>query len=164
MTISPAVDGSCAASGFGNGFGRGTRASGAPTFARPSGAPTGPRPSGAGGSRGPNGFAPGNFATGQLSALTSTGMQVKVLDRRTNATSTDTITLTPTTTYTRTATVAATALRVGQCVMATGPANSKGAVAATRIALSVAGPDGCDTRAGFGRRGGANPSSSQTGA
>jgi hypothetical protein len=88
-------------------------------------------------------------------------MSVQVLDRRTNVTSTDTVTLTPTTTYSQTATVPATALRVGQCVAATGPADSKGAVAATRITLSTAGPNGCSV--GFGRRFGAASSTAPTG-
>ncbi|MDQ1720290.1 MAG: hypothetical protein QOI26_24, partial [Pseudonocardiales bacterium] len=123
---------------------------------RPSGAPTGGRPSGGGG----GGF--GNIANGKVTALSATSMAVQVLDRTTNATSTDTVTLTPSTTYTETGAAASTALQVGECVTATGTANSTGTVAASRIALSAAGPNGCSI--GFGRRPGANPSASSAGA
>ena len=156
VSISAAVDGSCAAgNGFGAGGGFGGRPSGSPTRSRPSGAPSGGF---GGGGFGGGGF--GNVASGQLAALTGSSMSVRVLDRRTNATSTDTVTLTPTTTYSQTAAVPSSALRVGQCVAATGPADSRGAVAATRITLSTAGPNGCST--GFGRRGAA-ASSAPTG-
>lgn len=153
VSISAAVDGSCRAGGpgAGTGFRGGNRPSGSPTA----------RPSGSGSGRFGGGFGGGNFASGQLTALTPTSMSVKVTGRGTDATGTDTVTLTPATTYSQTVAVAATALRVGQCVAATGPTDTKGAVAATRITLSTAGPNGCS--AGFGRRGGAAPSTSPTG-
>ncbi len=158
VSISTPVNGSCPVGGGGfggGGFGNGVRPSGAPSGVRPSGS----RPPGTPGGNG-GGFGAG-FASGRLAAVTATSMSVQVVDRSTRATSTDTITLTASTTYSQTRTVTSTALRVGQCVAATGPADSKGAVAATRITLSTAGPNGC--AAGFGRRGGANPSSSPTG-
>ncbi|MEO9240672.1 MAG: hypothetical protein ABI418_21580, partial [Jatrophihabitantaceae bacterium] len=97
---------------------------------------------------------------GKLSQLSGSTMQVLVAARGSRPSSTDTITLTASTSYTETVQVNSTALKVGQCVSATGSANSTGAVAATRIALSTAGPNGCST--GFGRR--PRPSGSATGA
>lgn len=158
VAISAAVNGTCTAvGGFGGGGGGGggrfggvrPSGSGAPS-SRPSGAP-----SGRGAGRG--GF--GDFATGTVSALAPGTLTVHTVARGQRASSTDTITLTSSTTYTESSKVTAAALKVGLCVFATGKSDSTGAVAATRIALSTAGPNGCST--GFGRRPAA---SSSTGA
>lgn len=154
VVISPAVNGSCAAAAFGGGgFGGGGRG------ARPSGSarPT-DRPSGSGGLGGGfGGGGLGGVASGKVGQLSSSVMQVQVAARGNQPASVDTVTLAASTTYTETATVTSTALKVGECVSATGKADSTGAVAATRIALSTAGPNGCTT--GFGRRPQASPSS-----
>ncbi|MEO6700377.1 MAG: DUF5666 domain-containing protein [Jatrophihabitantaceae bacterium] len=160
VTIAPAVNGSCAA-GFGGRGGTGRPAgSGFPTGARPSGSGgSGTGGAGTGGGFG-GGAGFGGVASGKLSQLSGSTMQVLVAARGSRPSSTDTITLTASTSYTETVQVNSTALKVGQCVSATGSANSTGAVAATRIALSTAGPNGCST--GFGRR--PRPSGSATGA
>jgi hypothetical protein len=56
------------------------------------------------------------------------------------------------TTYTKAEPASASTLKVGECVVANGQADSTGAVTATTIAISQAGPDGC----GRQRAGGAN--------
>ena len=148
VEISAPVNGSC---GF---AGRGGRPGGFPS-GRPSGFPSG-RPSG-----GFGGF--GDFATGTVSTLDAGSMTVRTPARGQQASSTVTVTLTGSTSYTETVSATAAALRVGECVSATGQTGSTGAVAASRIALSPAGPTGCST-GGFGRRPGANASASSTGA
>jgi hypothetical protein len=159
VAVSAAVNGSCAATAFGGGgFGGGGRG------ARPSGSarPTGARPSGSGGfggGLGGGGFGAG-VASGKVGLLSGSVMQVQVAARGNQPASVDTVTLAASTTYTETATVTSTALKVGECVSATGKADSTGTVAATRIALSTAGPNGCTT--GFGRR--PQASASSTGA
>ncbi|MDQ2959057.1 MAG: hypothetical protein M3Y42_19135, partial [Actinomycetota bacterium] len=152
VAISPAVNGACTTAGFGGGR----------TGARPSGSgrPT-DRPSGSGGGFGGGGFTGGGFgglASGKVSQLTGDTMLVQITGRGNQASTTDTVTLGTGTTYTETASATSAAMKVGQCVSATGKADSTGAVAATRIALSTAGPNGCST--GFGRR----PQASSTGA
>lgn len=62
-----------------------------------------------------------------------------------------TVTVTADTVCIQTGPADASALRVGLCASVTGPADDKGAVAATAIGLSEAGSQGCTT--GFGRRG-----------
>jgi len=60
------------------------------------------------------------------------------------------------TTYSQTGPTDASAIQVGLCASVTGTADTTGAVAATAIALSTAGSQGCTT--GFGRRGPAGQS------
>jgi hypothetical protein len=152
VQISAATNGGCAVAGPG---GRGgTRPSGFPS-GRPSGFPSG-RPSGFPSGR-PSGFPSGEdggfgeFATGKVSAVSGSTVIVQTPARGQQAASTVTVTLTATTTYTETVPATAAALQVGECVSATGKAGTAGAVAATRIALTPAGPNGCTT-GGFGRR------------
>jgi len=149
VAISAPVSGSCTAAG--GRFGGGARPSGFPS-GRPSNFPSG-RPSGAGG----RGFG-GDFATGSVTAVTSSQLTVAVPARGQQAAGTDTVTLGPSTSYTETVAATPAALKVGECVFATGRADSTGAIAATRIQLSAAGPNGCTI--GFGRR----PRASSTGA
>jgi hypothetical protein len=136
ITVTPATNGSCTGAGR---FGSGTRPSGS---ARPSGAPTGAR----GG-----GF--GAFASGKIISVSGATVLIQAINPTSGASSTDTVTTTAATTVTATVAATAAALKVGECVSATGPTSSTGAVAATRITLSTPGPTGCT--AGFGRRGGA---------
>ncbi len=151
VSIEPAVNGSCVASGFGGGGGGFTRPSGSP---RPSGSFS----RGAGGGFGGGGF--GGLANGKVSQLSGDTMSVLVTGRGGQSDTTDQVTLTASTTYTQTVTVSSTALKVGECVTAIGSTGSTGAVSATRITLSAPGPNGCTT--GFGRR--PQASSSSTGA
>ena len=148
VQISSAVNGSCVTGGLGGARG-GTRPSGFPS-GRPSGFPSGrpsDRPSGQRG-----GFGFGDFATGKVSSLSAAGMTVQGPGRGSQqATSTTTVTLSASTSYTETMPATAAALRVGECVTATGKADSTGAVAASRIALSPATGGNCTT-GGFGRR------------
>ncbi|HEU5268822.1 MAG TPA: DUF5666 domain-containing protein [Jatrophihabitans sp.] len=157
VQISAPTDGNC---GFGGG--RGVRPSGFPSgrpssfpSGRPSGFPSG-RPSGFPSGR-PSGFPGragggfGEFATGTVTVLGPGSMTVRSPARGQQAGTTVTVLLTGSTSYTRTGPATAAALRVGECVSATGKADSTGAVAASRIALSPAGPSGCST-GGFGRR------------
>lgn len=137
ITVVASTNGSCT----GGGFGGGARPSGS---ARPSGAPSG---SGSGAARG--GF--GTFASGKIQSVSGATIVLQVTNRSTNAVTQDTITTTSATTVTTTAPATAAALKVGECVTATGPTNDTGAVTASRIALSTPGPNGCT--AGFGRRG-----------
>ena len=162
VQISAPVNGSCTLAGPG---GRGgTRPSGFPS-GRPSGFPSN-RPSGFPSNR-PSGFPSGQgggfgeFATGKVSAVSGSTVTVQTPARGQQAASTVTVTLTASTTYTETVPATAAALRVGECVSATGKTGTTGAVAATRIALTPAGPNGCTT-GGFGRRpaAGASPTGS----
>ncbi len=144
VAISKPVNGSCAGvAGFGGGAGR-TRPSGAP-----SSFPTGARTSGA---ARPGAF--GDFATGKVTSVSGSTIVLQVSDRATKATRTDTITVTPSTRYTETVAATSAALKVGECITASGPSDSTGAVTANRIGVSTPGSNGCT--AGFGRRGGAN--------
>jgi uncharacterized protein DUF5666 len=66
------------------------------------------------------------------------------------------VTFTTTTTFNETMSSSSTALAVGQCVTALGPASDTGAITATSISVRPAGPSGCFTftgGAGFGRGG-----------
>jgi hypothetical protein len=154
VQLSAPVNGSCALTGFGGG---GTRPSG-------SGRPTGSRtaqPSGApsGGNRGGfGGF--GALASGTIVQLSAETMLVRTIPRGQQAGTLDAITLTSATSYSQTEKTTSSALKIGECVTATGTTNSTGTVAATRIALSTAGANGCSS--GFGRRPG--PAAQSTGA
>jgi hypothetical protein len=69
-----------------------------------------------------------------------------------------TITVPTVATVTRTLSASSTDLRTGECLRATGPADSSGAVQATSIAITPAGPSGtCTTGFGGGFGGGRGP-------
>jgi hypothetical protein len=160
VQISVPVNGSC---GFAGGFGGGVRPSGFPSgrpsnfpSGRPSNFPSG-RPSNFPSGRAGGGFGFGGFTTGTVSALVADSMTVHTTARGQQASGTTTVLLTAGTSYTETLPATAAALRVGECLTATGKADNTGAVAATRIELSPAGPAGCSI-GGFGRRGGATAS------
>jgi len=139
ITITPSTGSTCSIGGFG-GFGGGSRPAGT---ARPSGFPSG-FPTGGAGRR----F--GSFASGKVLSVTGSTIVIAANHGSTQPATTDTVTTTPATTVTATVAATSTALHVGQCVTATGSADSTGAVTATRIALSTPGPNGCTV--GFGRR------------
>lgn len=136
----PTSSGCTRAGGFGGG---GTRPSGSP---RPSGSarPSGTRPSGANG-------AGGGFGGAFGSVTGVTGSTITVQATRNGTATTTTVTVGATTTYTQSESATSSALAVGDCVEALGKADDTGAIAATSITVSKAGPNGCST--GFGGRG-----------
>jgi hypothetical protein len=147
VTISPPVAGSCT-SGLGTGA--------TPTRRPPSGTATG----GPQGSRTPGTRLPGfgGFVTGQVTAVAGTTIEVKARDRQSAQQVTDTVTVTAATSYLETMPATAAAATVGMCAQATGPADSSGAVAATRVQISSPVNGSCTAgfagRGGFGRRAG----------
>ena len=148
VTVFPATRGSCATGAFAGGG----RPSGAarPSDA-PSGTPSGTPSGGSGRNRGAGRAGRfGPFATGKVLSTSGSTLLVQATGRNGGGTVTDTITVSSTTTVTTTAATTSAALKVGECVSATGSTNSTGAVAATRITLSAPGRTGCT--AGFGRR------------
>ncbi len=60
------------------------------------------------------------------------------------------MTVTPATTYTKTVTAKSSAIKVGLCASAFGPADDTGAIAATQIRLSEATNGTCSTGFGVG--------------
>jgi 3D (Asp-Asp-Asp) domain-containing protein len=144
VTITPAGANGCT---FGNG---GQRPSGS-NSPRPSGSRA-PRPSGSNAPRPSTGNNPagGPRAFGAVTAVSATGFTVHSTFG-TNTTDT-TVTVTSATTYTKTVAADPSVLVVGACVAAQGKADDTGAVAATSIAVSKAGPNGCTGgfRGGFG--------------
>ncbi|HET6500130.1 MAG TPA: DUF5666 domain-containing protein [Amycolatopsis sp.] len=131
VQISTAGANGCTA-GFGGGAGG----------ARPQGGQGGgtraPRPSG---TARPGGGARGTF--GKVTAVTGTGFTVEEDNRQTGATTDVQVTVSAGTTYEKTQSSDATALKVGECATATGQSDDTGAVTATAISLSQAGPNGC---------------------
>lgn len=143
ITVIDTTNGTCAATGFGNGTAprTGTRASSAPTGT--------PRTrTGTGGGGGGAGFA---FATGTVQSVSGATIVIDTVAQAAQGATIDTVTTTGTTTVTTTAPATSAALTVGECVSANGATSPNGSVSATRIALSTPGPSGCTT--GFGRRG-----------
>jgi hypothetical protein len=132
----------------GNGCGFGAPGGGA----RPqngNGAPPS-RPSGAPAPGAPNQARP---AAGKVTAVTSTGFTVEEDNRQTGATSDVQVTVDSGTTYGKTTSADASALKVGECVAATGQTDDTGAVTARTITISQAGPNGCVAAgAGGGRQ------------
>ena len=137
VVIRPAVNGGC----FGAGGASGTFT----PRARPSGAPSG--------------FTPGaQFrafgATGQVTAVTADGFVVK--EARAGTTSSVTVVTTPTTRFTTTQSAGRSAIRTGECAVATGKADSTGAVSAVAVVLSQPVNGSCQLSAfggGFQRNG-----------
>jgi hypothetical protein len=149
--------GAGAGAGGGGGFGGrpGGGAGGAGGASRQPNPSRQPRPSGA---NGPGGA--GNFgrAFGAVSAVSATGFTVHGVARGSTPATDTVVTVTPTTSYTQSGSATSKALAVGQCIAAIGKADDTGAVAATTIAISKAGPNGCTAgfgggRGGFGGRG-----------
>jgi hypothetical protein len=112
------------------------------------------RPSGAnkpgGGGQG------GGRATGKVTAVSGTGFTMQQDNPQTGATTDVQVTVGGSTTYMKSASASASALKVGECVTANGQADSSGAVTATTIAISPAGPNGCTFGGGRQGNGGAN--------
>ncbi len=140
VALSDPVGGSCA----GPGGGQGGPSGGAGT---PS-----PRPSRSGGFDG-RGFGGGAFGT--VASVGSGSFTVTQAARGNQPASTITVTYAASTTFTTQATAAATDVKVGGCLQASGPHDSTGAVTATSIRLSDPVNGTCQT--GFGRRPGNGP-------
>jgi hypothetical protein len=147
VTISSPVNGNCGGAG---GFG-GPRGTASP---RPSFSPRA-RPSGSRGAFGGGAFGGAN---GKVTSLSASGFVVQGRSLAAGGNTTVTVTTTAASKYLKVVTVGPSALKVGQCITAAGPANSIGAVAARSIRISQPGPNGCVT--GFGGRGGAGGSTS----
>jgi hypothetical protein len=167
VMVAPATGGTCTDNGFGGGFGDGGRGGGA--RAGQSGPPSGAATGGA--------SVPARIATaaGTVTAVTPASITIsgrlRTFTRGPRASAgtgtppgtpgaspvvTVSVHLGPQTRYTATAVVAPSALAVGQCVTAIGPANDIGTVTARSITIVPAGPAGCVTgfgRPGSGRRG-----------
>jgi hypothetical protein len=136
VEISAADNGTCAAGGTGTG-------------ARPQNGDTSsraPRPSGT------NTNGAGRGAFGKVTAVSATGFTVEQDNRQTGATTSVQVTVDSSTTYTKSESANSGALKVGECVAATGQADDTGAVTAKTISISQAGPNGCSTFGG-GRQG-----------
>lgn len=144
VRIDPAAaDGSCATGGPG-GMRGGNRPNGAPS---PRNRPPGTGPgtgAGAGAGR-----ARAAAAFGKITSVSGSGFVVQ----NAGSNATRTVTTTGSTTFSKTVATDHSALAVGQCVMAAGPSDDTGAVAASSISISQPGPNGC--AAGFGGRRGA---------
>jgi len=146
VRITQPTNGACTpgfgAGGFGGagGFQRPTTASGAKT--PPKGSKTPPK-----GFPGAAAFA---GASGLVTAVNGSAITVQQTNPSTKATTSRTVTASSTATFTEVNSVTSTALAVGQCVVARGPADSTGAITATSISLSTATANGCTT--GFGGR------------
>ena len=142
VRIEPAAaDGSCATGRPG-----GNRPSTAPSPRnRPPGAGTGP---GNGTGNGP-GRARAAATFGKIISVSGSSFAVQ----NGGSTATRTVTTTGSTTFSKTVATDHSALAVGECVTAAGPADDTGAVAASAITISQPGPNGCT--AGFGARRGA---------
>lgn len=145
VEITPADNGACAPGGAGmrpqNGTG-GTRRSGAPR-------PSGTRAPGA------NGQGPATF--GKVAAVSGTGFTVERDNRQTGATTSVQVNVDASTTYQKTESANSSALKVGECAIATGQADETGAVTAKTLSLSQPGPNGCQAfGAGRQRNGGGN--------
>ena len=135
---------------LGGGFG--TRPPGSRT-AFPTTLPSGAQPGG--------GFRPGtvrgfgDIVSGKVTSVAGSSIAVAEPSRgpsgASGSTTPATVTVTSATTYTTTKSATKAALAVGKCMTAFGKADTTGAVTATRVALSTAGPNGCSTGFGFGR-------------
>ena len=89
-----------------------------------------------------------------MTAVAGSTITVDATDQN-GDTASKTITVDDSTTYTASAASSAKALTVGACAAVQGKADSKGAVAATRIVVSQATDGTCST--GFGQFGGRGP-------
>lgn len=173
VAIQPATAGTCAALGF-SGAGR-SRTRAPRTFAGrtpPTGAPssrgTSGNGSGAVGSPGAGGFGGfGGIVSGQVASVNGStftvtaraftggagrGQGAAATAAPAVSTTTSTVTVTDATTYLKTAKAGSSAITVGRCATAFGPADDTGAIAATQIRISEPTAGSCT--ASFGAFGG----------
>lgn len=142
VAVTPSSANGCNIGGAFGGGGNGGRPSGAP---RPTNRP---RPSGA-----PGPGAAGGRSFGSVSAVSATGFTVHNTNPRAGQSADTTVIVNSSTTYTKTAGATSSALAVGECVTAIGPADDTGAITARTIAISKPGPNGCTAGAGRFRGG-----------
>ncbi|HEY6796370.1 MAG TPA: hypothetical protein VI248_16965, partial [Kineosporiaceae bacterium] len=166
VVVAPATGGTCADNGFGGpgGLGGPGPGRGGPGATGSAGSGAGSGTPGAGGQGAPVGTAAGTVTAVTPTSITLTG-RLRTFTRGRPAAgarasgsagrsagpaTTVTVTVSGTTQYTATVVETPSALAVGQCVTAIGPANDIGAVTARSITIRPAGPNGCATR--FGRQ------------
>lgn len=151
VTLSQPVAGSCAG-GFGGGRGAGG-------FRPNGGLPRSPRPGGGAGRRFGGG---GGGAFGLITSVSATGFTVASIRPAFGATASPApspssvpvqVTTTSATTYTVSRAAGPSAVKVGLCVTARGPADSVGAVTATSLSLRPAVAGACSSGFGFGGSG-----------
>jgi hypothetical protein len=172
VAISKPSSGTCTRTGLGGGgFGAGGFGGGGPGGTRRTTATTGGSgtPSGNGARR----FGGFSFASGKVTSVTATTLVLSGFSsvngstppagsttaQTTPSTATTTVNvgLTPSTTFTETEAAAASALAVGDCVTATGQADTTGAISARTIRITSTGGKTCTTFGGFGRGPGTAP-------
>lgn len=134
------------------GFGGGMRPQNGGGQQRRGGGTRAPRPSGTNGAR---------PVAGKVTAVSPGGFTVAEDNPQTGATSDVQVTVDANTTYGKTVTANSSALKVGECVAATGQTDDTGAVTARTIAISQPGPNGCTL--GTGQRGAAGNGGSGNG-
>ncbi|MGD8195458.1 hypothetical protein ACEXQB_013285 [Herbiconiux sp. P18] len=157
VTVTAAVDGACDA-GFGFGGGGGAGGSLPEGMTPPTGMPddaSGSLPDGVAPTGAPEGGMGsfGGFTSGLVTAVSGDTITVDATSAD-GSTESSEITLDGSTVVTKTETADASALTVGACVTAMGDSDDSGTMAATALAVSTAGDDGCSTRSGFGGMGG----------
>jgi hypothetical protein len=110
-----------------------------------------------------NGNRTGRFA-GAFGKVTSVSAPTFVVQRtdRNGANTTTTVTTDSSTTFTKVVSASQSALAVGQCVTAVGPADQTGAVTANSITIRPPGPNGCFTGNRRGQGGGNGGAASTT--
>jgi hypothetical protein len=140
VTLTASVNGTCGGPGIGGGGFTGGRGNGVP----PSRAPGARR------------ARFGGRASGLVTAVQGSSFTVASTRPNRPTPTPVRVTTTSTTSYHRVVPASATALKLGQCVTARGPADSTGTVAATTIALRPADNGTCTSGfgGGFGGRGG----------
>ncbi|GEP27635.1 hypothetical protein E3O11_06330 [Cryobacterium levicorallinum] len=151
VAVTDAVDGACA-SGLGE-LGGGGMPGGTPPTDMPTDMPTDlpeDMPMGADGTA-PTGIPTdlpadaggfGTRTTGLVTAVTATAITVASTDVD-GVVASETVTVDDSTSYTKTSASDASALAVGLCASAQGEADDTGSFAASAVALSVTGDDGC---------------------
>jgi hypothetical protein len=144
VSVSAPVNGACTGGLGGGQGGRGTPPGGG---TRPSGGP-----GGGGGFGGRGGFGGGGGAFGKVVSKSASGFVVQgTTPGQASSTVTTTVNTTATTKYTTQQKATSSALKVGECVVARGQADSSGTVAAGSIAISPATNGTCTTGFGAGR-------------
>lgn len=151
----PTADGGCPAGGFGGqGRGRSGSAGGGQNGGGQNGGGASPRTASGNPNRPPGaGRGRAGTAAGKIVSVNGASFVVQLGA----ATTTRSVTTTQTTAFTKTTTTDKSALAVGQCVTAAGPADDTGTVAASSISIRQPGPNGCQGgpgRAGRGAAGG----------
>jgi hypothetical protein len=151
ITITTPVGGSCTPVGGRGGFGAGGSA-------RPTAASS-RLPTGNASNRGGAGWFTA-LVSGKVTTVAGTTIAVQSTDRRTQQVVNDTVKVTAATRYVETVSTTSSAVAIGECIQAVGPADSTGAVAATRIGISTAVNGTCVS--GLGGRGPGFPRAGQS--